>query len=109
MINPFISNNDGDYLFRKNYQFFAKPQSPPSLQPYSSAKLGVLQSKNPFAVLSTPTFIPPAARSLSNSRVGLSSPQTKQLLGKSRLLEEVDSWKRDIEDQERQKLHAYGA
>lgn len=95
MINPFISNNDSNYLFRKNYQIIAKPQvtSPPSA--FSTAKLNHLQSKNPFSS-TIPTINPyTSPRSLSSSRANvMSSSKDKPLLGKSRLLEEADGWKR---------------
>ena len=39
------------------------------------------------------------ARSLSNSRVGLSSPLNKLGIGKNRLLDEADGWKRELESQ----------
>jgi hypothetical protein len=97
MINPFISNNDSNYLFRKNYQFVAKPEVPSLAQNYSTSKLNLLQNKNPFKPSTTTNIASPLpARSLSNSRVGLSSSQNKLILGKSRLLDEADGWKREL-------------
>lgn len=112
MINPFISNNDSNYLFRKNYQFIAKPQTPPPSTSFSSSKLNLLHSKNPFTLSSTPIVTSPVpSRSLSNSRVALgsNSSRDKLMLGKSRLIDEADGWKRELESQERVKLQAYGA
>lgn len=111
MINPFIANNDSNYLFRKNYQFIAKPQAPPPPPTFSASKLNFLQSRNPFTPPAPPPVSSPLpARSLSNSRVGIgSASRDKLFLGKSRMLEEADGWKRELEWQERGKLQAYGA
>lgn len=99
MINPFISNNDSHYLFRKNYQFIPKPQAPSPPTTFSTSKLNFLQSRNPFnppAV--TPTISSPVpSRSLSNSRVAIGSgSRDKLFLGKSRLLDEADGWKKEL-------------
>lgn len=98
MINPFISNNDSNYLFRKNYQFITKPQTPPPSTTFSSSKLNFLQSKNPFTPPPAPIISSPVTpRSLSNSRLAIgSTSRDKLFLGKSRMIDEADGWKREL-------------
>lgn len=117
MINPFISNADNNYLFRKNYQIISKPTTQSTAYDVSTDKLEYLQNRNPFKVSSpSPSNLPTnnvSSRSLSNSRVGLkgfnNNSQSRTLLTKNGLLEQADGWKRQLEMQERQRLQVYGA
>ena len=115
MINPFTSNNQ-QFLFRKNYEVINKP-APPTPSPlapssYNDNSISRLQSRNPFRsqspIIPIHASVTSPTRALSLSRSNVSSHQSFLPI-KAGILKEADGWKRDIENQERQKFSTYGA
>ncbi len=104
MINPFITNNDHNLLFRKNYQIINKPALEKNYTPFSSSsanKIEFLQNRNPFVANSNANnsiYISQVnlnqSRSLSVKPAFNNNSQSRALLGKSRLLDDADGWKK---------------